>query len=212
MLGSSLIALTPADRITQSFKQYAKKTGVMYLGGIKQHEAEYHLVRGFTASHSHKDTDHCVGTFLHHDFVALNRQTPQGRVVITEVDLHTLNPFSHFFIIPNTLDKRWFDAILQLYPHHRHAPYAPLDSFSASFKQDHSILSLPTHFIQSLHFAGDEVAKCIDSAPASQYVFEVIDRSFFVYNLSPGEPTEKALDHQIRFACTVATVLETRNK
>lgn len=212
MLGSSLLALTPGDRITQSFKHFAKKAGVMYMGSVKQHSVEYHLVRGFTASHQHKDTDHCIGTFLHHDFIALHRSTPRGRVVITEVDLHTLHPFSHFFVIPNTLDRRWFDAILQLYPHHRQAPYAPHDRFSPKFKDEHSVLALPTHFEKSLHFASDEVARCISTIHSERYVFEVIDHSLFVYNFEAHEPTEKTLDLQVRFACTLATALETRNK
>jgi hypothetical protein len=212
MLGSSLLALTPGDRITQSFKQFAKKAGVMYMGSVKQHSVEYHLVRGFTASHQHKDTDHCIGTFLHHDFIALHRSTPRGRVVITEVDLHTLHPFSHFFVIPNALDRKWFDGILQLYPHHRQAPYAPHDRFSPKFKDEHSVLALPTHFERSLHFASDEVAKCISTIHSERYVFEVIDHSLFVYNFEAHEPTEKSLDLQVRFACTLATALETRNK
>lgn len=211
MLGS-LLALTPSDRITQGFKQFAHHTGVMYMGSVKQHSVEYHLVRGFTASHSHRDTDHCIGTFLHHDFVALHRSTQYGRVVITEVDLHTLHPFSHFFILPNTLDTTWFDAILQLYPHHRHAPYAPHDRFSAQFKNEHAVLSLPTYFERSLYFASDEVARCISTVHTQPYVFEVIDHSLFVYNFSQQEPTAKSLDLQVRFACTLATALETRNK
>lgn len=212
MIGSSLLPLTSQDRITQSFKQFARKSGVMYMGGVKQHSVEYHLVRGFTASHSHKDTDHCIGTFLHHDFIALHRSTPQGRVVITEVDLHTLYPFSHFFILPNRLAANWFDAILRLYPHHRQAPYAPHDAFSARFKDEHSILSLPTHFEKSLYFAGEDVATCIQHIHSEDYVFEIIDHSLFVYNFSQHEPSEKSLDMQIRFACTLASALETRNK
>ncbi len=212
MLGSALLAYTPGGRVTQSFKQFARKAGVMYMGTVKQHAVEYHLVRGFTASHSHKDTDHCIGSFLHHDFITLNRETPGGRVVITEVDLHTLHPFSHFFVVPNTLRRELFDAVLQLYPHHRHAPYAPLDSFSAKFKDEYSILSLPTYFTRSLHFAGDDVAKCISVLHSTKYVFEVIDNSLFVYNFAANEPTEKSLEFQVRFACTLATALETRNK
>ncbi len=212
MLSTPLFALNSKDRVTQAFKRFAKKSHVMYMGDVKQHDVEYHLVRGFTASHTHRDTDHCIGTFLHHDFIALHRQTPTGRVVITEVDLHTLHPFSHFFVVPALLDAQRFDAILKLYPHHRQAPYSPHDGFSPRFKDTFSILSLPTYFTKSLHFAGDEVAKCIASVQSMDYVYEVIDHSMFVYNFSHAEPTEKTLDMQIRFACALATALETRNK
>lgn len=207
-----LLALTAKDRITQSFKHFAKKSHVMYLGSVKQHSVEYHLVRGFTASHAHKDTDHCIGTFLHHDFIVLHRDTPHGHVVITEIDLHTLNPFSHFFILPNSIKSLWFDTILKLYPHHRHSPFAPLDGFSAEFKNRYSILSIPTHFVQSLYFANDDVAGCITSLHGQEYVYEVIDHSLFVYNFAPAEPSEKTIDLQVRFACTLASALETRNK
>lgn len=212
MLGSSLLALTPSRRISAAFKQFARKSQTMYMGSVDQRQSEYHLVRGFTASHRHNDTDHCIGTFLHHDFIVLHRETIPGRVIITEVDLHTIHPFSHFFIIPNSLDPRWFDTILKLYPHHRHAPYAPHDSFGARFKDSHSILSLPTYFDRSLFFAGDEVAKCIMSLQGNNYVFEVIDRSLFLYNFEPSEPTDRSLDTQVRFACTLASTLETRSK
>ncbi len=212
MLGSSLLALTASGRISTAFKQLAKRTHTMYMGSVDQRQSEYHLVRGFTASHQHRDTDHCIGTFLHHDFIVLHRETAHGRVVITEVDLHTIHPFSHFFILPNSIEPRWFDNILALYPHHRHAPFAPHDSFSPRFKDAYSILSLPTHFDRSLYFASDEVAKCIMSLQGNNYVLEVIDRSVFLYNFDTAEPTERMLDVQVRFACTLASVLETRSK
>jgi len=196
MLGTPLLTLRQKDRISLAFKQFAKKSQVMYMGGVKQHSVEYHLVRGFTASHTHKDTDHCIGTFLHHDFISLHRETPIGRVVITEVDLHTLHPFSHFFIVPSLLVRDWFDSILKLYSHHRHAPYAPHDGFSPRFKDTHS----------------EEVAKCISAMQQHQYIYEVIDNSLFVYNLEQTEPTEKSIDTQVRFSCALATALETRNK
>lgn len=182
------------------------------MGAVQQQKAEYHLVRGFTASHSHADTDHCVGTFLHHDFIILNRETTQGRVIITEVDLHAFSPFSHFFVLPNDISPERFNTMLQLYPHHRHAPYAPGDGFSPGFKDEHSVFSLPTHFTKSLYFVGDEVAKCISSIKSHNYIYEVIDRSLFVYHYTTADPTEHSLDLQLRFSCTLATALETRNK
>lgn len=212
MLKTPLLTLRQKDRISLAFKQFAKKSHVMYMGGVKQHSVEYHLVRGFTASHTHKDTDHCIGTFLHHDFISLHRETPIGRVVITEVDLHTLHPFSHFFVVPSLLGREWFDSILKLYSHHRHAPYAPHDGFSPHFKDTYSILSLPTYFAKSLYFASDEVAKCIIAMQQHQYIYEVIDNSLFVYNFEQAEPTEKSIDTQVRFSCALATALETRNK
>lgn len=209
----SLLSITPQSRVSQAFKHFAKRTGVMYMGSVAQQKSEYHLVRGFTASHAHKDTDHCVGTFLHHDFVALHRVTSSGkRILITEVDLHTLHPFTHFFVTPNTLPAVWFDEIIKLYPHHRQAPYAPHDRFSPRFKDAFSVLALPTHFERSLYFAGDDVAKCIETTASQEYVFEVIDHSLFIYHLSPEAPTDRSIDLQVRFACTIATALETRNK
>lgn len=212
MFGSSLLALSPKNRVTAAFKQFAKQTHTMYMGTVDQRQSEYHLVRGFTASHQHNDTDHCIGTFLHHDFIVLHRETKLGHVVITEVDLHTIHPFTHFFILPNSIEPHWFDTLLQLYPHHRHAPFAPHDSFSASFKSSHSVLSLPTYFDKSLFFAGDEVAKSIMSFHGNKYVFEIIDQSLFLYNFDTAEPTDRSLDTQVRFACTLASALETRNK
>lgn len=209
----SLLSLTPSSRVSQGFKHFAKRTGAMYMGGVEQQKSEYHLVRGFTASHAHKDTDHCVGSFLHHDFIALHRVTASGkRVLITEVDLHTLHPFTHLFVTPNTLPPVWFDEIIKLYPHHRQAPYAPHDKFSPRFKDMFSVLALPTYFEKSLYFAADDVAKCIEATASQQYVFEVIDHSLYIYNLSAEAPTEKSIDLQVRFACTIASALETRNK
>lgn len=209
----ALLSITPHARVSQAFKQFAKRTGVMYMGSIAQQKSEYHLVRGFSSSHAHRDTDHCVGTFLHHDFVVLHRVTASNkRILITEVDLHTLHPFTHFFVIPNTLPANWFDEIITLYPHHRHAPYAPHDRFSPRFKDAFSVLALPTYFERSLYFAGDEVAKCIEVMASQHYVFEVIDHSLFIYNLSPDAPTDKSIETQVRFACTLASALETRNK
>lgn len=212
MLKSVLPSRSSGGRISTVFKQFAKRTSTMYMGTVDQTRSDYHLVRGFTASHRHKDTDHCIGTFLHHDFIVLHRTTEVGRVVITEVDLHTIHPFTHFFIVPNSIEPQWFDKILQLYPHHRHAPFAPHDTFSAQFKDTYSILSLPTHFDTALYFAESEVAKSIMSLQSQRYVIEVLDRSVFLYNFDTHEPSDRSLDVQVRFGCTLASALETKNK
>ncbi len=193
-------------RVTRTFKKYAQHTHMMYMGTVSTHQ----LARGFTASRQHTDTDHCIGEFLHHDFTLIHRETPFGRVVIAEVDLQTSHAYSHFFIIPNSLSTQWFGRILALYPHHRYAPYAPGDAFLPVFKDKYSILSIPTYFSRSLYFADSNVAKTISTIESELYIYEVIDRSLLVYNLSAEAPTLQSLDTQMRLACTIATALEVK--
>ena len=204
-------ATATRSRSSRAFKQFATHNKAMYFGKMDQYKSDYHLVRGFTASHQHKDLDHCVGTFSNHDFVLLRRTNTLGTMLICEVDLHTLYPFSHFFILPNSLAKPQFDTLITHYPTYRHAPYAPRDSFSAHFKHTYAVFAKPTYFERALYFADQSVAEFIDTN-SQHYTYEVIDNSLFVYCFEPQSITEKSLDTFVRFSCSLASQLETKHR
>lgn len=196
-------------QVTSAFKEHAKLTKGAYLGQVSAHSVNQHLVRGFTTSNTHKDTNHCVGQFLHHDYILLSREDHNQRYIIAEVDLHVLQPLSHFFILPNDLEERLFTEVLKRHHHHRHTPFAPDDGYLPEFKYRYSIFTRPEHFVNSLAIVTAEVAKCI-SEVKKPFLFEVHDTSLFVYDYSNQPVTERMLDMHMRFACTVATLLEQR--
>ncbi|MGO3701807.1 MAG: hypothetical protein ACTJG2_01275 [Candidatus Saccharimonadales bacterium] len=198
-------------QLSRAFKEYSRAAKAAYLGEISAHSVNQHLVRGFTTSNTHKDTNHSVGQFLHHDYIMLSREDGKQRYIITEVDLHALHPYDHFFILPNDLTEALFTEVLKRHVHHRHTPFSPDDGYLPAFKQRYSIFTRPEHFTQSLRYVTPEVAKCIAEVKQS-YLFEVHDTSLFVYDYSNQPVTEKTLAMQMRFACTIATLLETQNR
>lgn len=195
---------------TRIFKHYAAQHQALYFGTVDRHKSDYHLVRGFSASHEHKDIDHCIGTFGHHDFVLVRRTNTLGELLICEVDLHTFHPFSHFFVLPNSLASAQFDTIITHYPTYRHAPFAPLDDFPAKFKNNYAIFTKPTYFERSLYFANGQVAQAITEAPGA-WGYEVVDNSLFVYAFAPAAITDKSLDTFVRHSCQLAATLETKH-
>lgn len=202
---------SPKKSITKAFVQYAKATKSVYLGEVNPRDVEHHLVRGFTTTNTHRDTDHCVGQFLHHDYVLLHRKDGKRSYIIAEIDLHVLHQFRHFFVVPNELGEDLFSLLLATHLHHRYIPFSPSDGFIARFKQRYSLLSRPEHFQSSLHAVQGEVASCLAEIK-QRFILEVSGTSLFVYDLDSRTPTPKSLDTHMRFACTLATLLEKRNQ
>lgn len=194
-------------QLRHAFQAYAKAAKAAYLGEVSAHSVNQHLVRGFTTSNTHKDTNHCVGQFLHHDYIVLSREDGDQRYIITEVDLHSLRPFSHFFIAPNNLPERLFAELLKRHSHHRHTPFSAGDGYPPKFKNSYSILTRPEHFVHSLEYVTKDIAKCIIEL-RHPYLFEVSDTSLFIYNFSHQPVTAKTLEAQVKFTCALATLLE----
>ncbi|NLA42720.1 hypothetical protein GX865_00985 [Candidatus Saccharibacteria bacterium] len=194
-------------QVRGAFKEFAKSTKGAYLGEVSPHSVDQHLVRGFTASNTHKDTNHCVGHFLHHDYIALSREDGKQRYIIAEIDLHSLKPFSHFFITPNNLPEYIFKDLIDKHSHHRHTPFSAGDGYLPSFKNNYSILTRPENFTKSLNYVTFDIAKCIMEIK-QPFIFEVVDTSLFIYDYSSQSVTSRLLDTQVRFACTLATLFE----
>lgn len=203
----SLFGSSTKKQIKQAFVEYAKKTKAVYLGEVDPHKVEQHLVRGFTTTNTHRDTDHCVGQFLHHDYVLLHRYDKARRYLIAEVDLHLLNPLHHFFVVPNDVAEDMFTLLLAAHLHHRYIPLSPNDGFAPQFKHRYSILSRPEYFHPTLTLLQGELARCLAELK-QPFILEVSGTSLFVYDLSGAKPTVRSLDTQLRFACTLATLLE----
>lgn len=194
---------------TKAFVHYAKATKGVYLGPVNPRNVEQHLVRGFTTTNTHRDTDHCVGQHLHHDYVLLRRQDGKRQYIIAEVDLHLLHSLHHFFVVPNELAEDLFTLLLASHLHHRYVPFSPYDGFIPRFKQRYSLLSRPEHFQSSMQAVQGEMARCLAELK-QRFILEVTDTSLFVYDLDTQAPTPKSLDTHIRFACALATLLEKR--
>lgn len=208
---SKLFKSAAQKATTKAFVQYAKSTKGVYLGSVNPRDVEQHLVRGFTTTNTHRDTDHAIGQHLYHDYVLLHRQDGKRQYIIAEVDLHTLHSLHHFFVVPNELAEDLFSLLLATHLHHRYVPFSPYDGFIPRFKQRYSMLSRPEHFQSSLQTIQGEVASCLAELK-QRFILEISGSSLFVYDLDTHTPTQKSLDTHIRFACALATLLEKRSQ
>lgn len=202
-----LIRKSNKKQTKAAFIEYAKQHKGVYLGSVEPRTVEHHLVRGFTTTNTHRDTNHCVGQYLHHDYVLLHREDGEDQYIIAEIDLHVLRPFHHFFIAPNELAEEMFALLLATHLHHRYIPFSPGDGFMPRFKHRYSLLSRPEYFHDTSTTVQGEVARCLAELK-QPFILEVTDTSLFVYDISGTAPSIKSLDLQLRFACTLATLLE----
>lgn len=202
-----ILKKTNRSHTKQAFVDYAKKHKAVYLGAVEPRRVEHHLVRGFTTTNTHRDTNHCVGQFLHHDYVLLRREDKARKYLIAEVDLHVLQPMHHFFVVPNELAEPMFSLLVAGHLHHRYIPFSPGDGFMPQFKHRYSLLSRPEYFQSTSTTVQGEVARCLAELK-QPFILEVSGTSLFVYDLSNATPSMKSLETQLRFACTLATLLE----
>lgn len=203
----SLFSRSAKKQTKAAFVDYAKRYRGVYLGPVEPRSVEHHLVRGFTTTNTHRDTNHCVGQYLHHDYVILRREDKGQQYIIAEIDLHVLRPLHHFFVVPNELAEQMFALLLAAHLHHRYVPFSPGDGFMPRFKHRYSLLSRPEYFQATSTAVKGELARCL-SEVRQPFILEVTGSSLFVYDISGDTPTVKTLDIQLRFACTLATLLE----
>lgn len=97
-----------AQRTRQIIKRFADELGMVYFGYVDQHDDDYRLIRGLTASRSHEDNHYTVGSFKGYDisFVVrrdllkyADQQTADQDWLIMTFDLKTEYELPHFYIM-----------------------------------------------------------------------------------------------------------------
>lgn len=118
-----------AHKKRRTFKNFADKFGLVYFGLVDQRSDEHRVVRGLTASSTHRDDHYTVGTFEEYDVALLSRQDlaedPSHSLIahdwtIIEVQLKTKKDVPHMLFEAHTpsshLQNSLFSAITTLKP------------------------------------------------------------------------------------------------
>lgn len=167
-------------------------------------------VRGFTASHSHRDTHCCVGSFLQHDYAMLYREDGEQRFVIVDIELQISSPLHHFFVLPTNLPAKLFERIITLHSHHRHVPSSVANGYNATFTQRYTPFARPEHFMITNELLVGKIAECMQSVRQT-CIYEVYDKHLYVYSYGKMPPLTSALDAQVSLAAVIAGFIEDKN-
>ncbi|HEV2412300.1 MAG TPA: hypothetical protein VGS28_00665 [Candidatus Saccharimonadales bacterium] len=109
-----------------AFRDYARKTGLTYLGHMSMSREEFELVRGVTLSASHADNHFIVGTYEGYDLTVLRRkvhldhplhQSRDFGWTIAQLDLHS-ETLPHLLIISKHHEPILFEDIRLKAPTH----------------------------------------------------------------------------------------------
>lgn len=130
ILKNILKQYAPASRARgRAVKRFARKIGLVYFGSVDQHDDEHEVVRGLTASTTHRDQHYAVGAYDGYDVSLVDRFDvhidPQGHAsehswLIMQVNLERTAPLPHIFLRPTghhaTVFGRFFNATRVLHP------------------------------------------------------------------------------------------------
>jgi hypothetical protein len=109
--------------------QFAHKYGLVYLGGVNQHEAQDELIRGITVGANHIDSHFCVGSYAGHDVSLVERRNtilyperpPQKyRWLLMQFDLRVDN-LPHAFIDGNHHDELFYETLFMKFANFTYA-------------------------------------------------------------------------------------------
>lgn len=198
----------------KSIKSFATKTGLVYFGAVDQHEDEHEVIRGLTASTSHRDTHYVVGSFDDYDVSLVDRFD----VII---DAHR-QPIEHSWLIfqinlqDTSLPHLFFKPV-------GHSPLAYNKFFTAFntlhvindvFNNDHShefhsryeLFGLATHALQLEEVLSPAVTQAL-AARFWPHAIEIYEGKLYVY-ITEHRLSETVLASTLQSATWLAGVLD----
>jgi hypothetical protein len=135
-------------------RKFSQQLGLVYFGGVNQHDDDHSAIRGFTASLTHSDTHYSVGTYDGYDIRLVDRldilhipghDNHQQTWTIIEIDLE-VGEIPHVFFVPTGEGGSRYARLFATQPY-----LLPLNSTLATtnkspeFHGRYQIMARPTH-------------------------------------------------------------------
>ena len=195
----------------QVIKRLADKLGLVYFGMVDQRD-DHRLVRGQTASTTHRDNHYSIGTVKGYDVVLLSRSDfddsgkktrPVNWIIIT-VDLKTGYDVPDFLVSNKAHDK----ALMVKYGDKHQLALGALGSYPTDFCDRYAVYGTQAHSIEVERILKPTVADIIDKYFGGVSV-EFEDNVIYLYieNQRPSEALiGKALSNGLWLAETIYTI------
>jgi len=137
--------------------KFTDKVGLLYFGSVDQHLDDHRVIRGFTISSSHKDSNYCVGSVNGYDIAIVDRSDavvkPDGSVsiynwLIMAFDLHTKQDVPHLFLHAHNKGDKPYESLFGTFPTLKEIDLGTFESYGVDFTSRFSINAKPSDSIQ----------------------------------------------------------------
>ena len=182
----------------RAIRKFANSIGLVYFGSVNQVDDEYRLVRGITASSTHRDSHYSVGSFDGYDIAVTIRRDalryPDNRVrrfewTIMTVDAHTEYDIPRIFISHDKAREILLAKYTQLTPIivGIHEPHNP------QFTDQYTVSAQIEQAVEVTDFMTPEITNAIQTM-FDNIAIEVEDNTVYMYS-SHDKPTLAELQH-----------------
>ena len=182
----------------RAVRKFANSIGLVYFGSVDQVDDEYRLVRGITASNTHRDTHYSVGSFDGYDIAVTIRRDalhyPDKRIrqlewTIMTVDAHTNYEIPHIFISHDKAREVLLAKYTQLTPLvvGIHQPHNP------QFTDQYTVSAQIEQAVEVENFMTPEITNAIQTK-FDNIAIEIEDNTVYIYS-SHDKPTLTELQH-----------------
>lgn len=204
---SLMTALRYGRQRTKSFRAVTQKLGLVYFGAVDQHSDDHDVVRGLTASVSHKDRHFSVGTHDGYDIALVDRQDKNSRWCALRVSLHQPSQLPHFFVLPKNREAGFRERIVGS------RSLQPVESFltfqqPAEFMSRYALLGLP----QQGHILAEVITSQLLHAIAAHFwphAIECHEGQLYVY-ITEHRLDETVVLSALQSALWLASLLDDR--
>jgi hypothetical protein len=197
---------------SRTLKQFASKLGLVYFGLVDQHVDEHDVIRGVTASTSHRDEHYAVGSYDGYGISVVDRsdivgpspnQTEQHWVIL-QIKLD--QPTPKLFIKPMNHDSGEYDRLLDV-----NVDYKPLNEFfetrfSEEFLSRFVVYGAPGKIGEIEALLTPEFAQEL-AAHIWPQAIELSDQTLYAY-ISSKEPTDTEINTALVAALWLAHRLD----
>jgi len=137
--------------------RFADKVGLLHFGTVDQHSDDHRVIRGFTVSSSHKDSNYCVGSVNGYDVTVVDRSDavvqPDDSIciynwLIMAFDLHTKQDVPHLFLHAHNKDIKPYESLFGTFPTLKEIDLGTFESYGLDFTSRFSINTKPSDSIQ----------------------------------------------------------------
>lgn len=205
------IPLTKQQTVRRAFSEFASRTGLVRFRQVAgQYDDSSRLIRGISASHTHKDNYYCVGSFRSYDVAVVMRsddmRTRDGRDIemswaVYQVDLRYGKNLPRTIIAHQTMRAVVAAKFLQLFA--LVFPYQ--GSAMQSFRRQYEVLTNPSDYQVVMQLLDHQVLEFIGShcAPATIEIEDDVLRLLCPIKLPSRSQLEKSLHDTLMIAETI---------
>jgi len=199
----------------KAFKSVSKRLGFVYFGMVNQHEDDHDVIRGFSASTSHKDSHYSVGAFSDYDVQLVDRYdalpTANGKIIehnwsIVQLTLKSSQALPHVFLQPLQAHTDSYSRFFAIFNQLQKVSSLFAASRPADFTQRYAVFASTAHIQAIDDLLSQKVVQLI-STQFWPLGIEISHGKLLVYT-AENRPSKAALESMISSAISLAEIID----